>query len=148
MFFTLSIALTRLNRQFNLFSSYTLTYRNTCSRFLTNRSPQKEFPLLAALVGLKTALDCRLWKAFQIRSGSMATRFAWVPLLYLSFTLLASIFWKAFNVSTKSHWFKTHTVCAQVQFGIGNRNQPTQDEVTKKLQWPTFRNAQIALVRC
>jgi len=43
---------------------------------LPNRSPQKEFPLNAALVGLKTALDCRLWKAFQIRSGSMATRFA------------------------------------------------------------------------
>jgi len=44
--------------------------------FSPNRSPQKEFPLIAALVGVKTALDCRLWKASQIRSGSMATRFA------------------------------------------------------------------------
>jgi len=42
---------------------------------LPNRSPQKRFPSLAALVGLKTALDCRLWKAYQIRSGNIATHF-------------------------------------------------------------------------
>ena len=42
----------------------------------TNRSPQKEFPPLAASVGLKTTLDSRLWKAYQIGFGSLATHFA------------------------------------------------------------------------
>jgi hypothetical protein len=39
--------------------------------FLTNRSPQEEFPPFAASVGLKTTLDSRLWKASQICFGSL-----------------------------------------------------------------------------